>query len=198
MSRKGLIRKVFLFSAIVVLTLAGIWISPYKCIVFKPDFAQIIDVYHGVNIYYNGNNPGNDLRNKTKDGYSLGLKYQCVEFVKRYYYERLNHKMPESYGHAKSYIIPTLADGAFNKQRNLVQYKNGSAYAPKPNDILVFGPSVFNEFGHVAIVESCDNGEVHIVQQNVGCRTREILKIDSSENGVHFKNKRVLGWLHKQ
>ena len=32
------------------------------------------------------------------DGYNMGLRYQCVEFMKRYYLERLGHRMPTRSG----------------------------------------------------------------------------------------------------
>ena len=50
-------------------------------------------------------------RNVTVDGYNLGLKYQCVEFVKRYYYKHYRHKMPNSYGNAKDFFIAQISDG---------------------------------------------------------------------------------------
>ncbi|SUD83261.1 Uncharacterised protein [Stutzerimonas stutzeri] len=53
--------------------------------------------------------------NLSKDGYNLGLRYQCVEFVKRYYFERHGHRMPDTYGHAKSFFDPSLGDGALNE-----------------------------------------------------------------------------------
>ena len=171
--------------------------SPYRCILIKPQYATIIETYNGVHVYYNGNNPGKNLRSTSADGYNLGLKYQCVEFVKRYYYERLNHKMPESYGHAKSFINPTLQDGGLNKQRNLIQHLNGSTVAPKQDDILVFGPSRFNEYGHVAIVVSFNQGRLTVVQQNVGCRTRDKFNVIKKKNGYWVENDRVLGWLRK-
>lgn len=192
------IKIVSLFFAIVVVGAIVLYNSPYKYLIFKPKYAAVIDVYNGVNVYYNGSNPGKDLRSKTADGYNLGQKYQCVEFIKRYYFEKLNHKMPESYGHAKSFIIPSLKDGALNKQRNLVQYKNGSNETPKADDILVFGPSSFNEFGHVAIVVSCNNKKLEVVQQNVRCRSRAKFKIIKKDSGYWVENERVLGWLRKE
>ncbi|MDW5290896.1 hypothetical protein [Formosa sp. PL04] len=57
-------------------------------------------------------------RNTTPDGYNLGLKYQCVEFVKGYYYEHYNHKMPDSYGHAKSFFNSGIKDGKRRNQRD--------------------------------------------------------------------------------
>ncbi len=60
-----------------------------------------LDELNGVAIYYNGGVNTVQGRNLSEDGYNLGLRYQCVEFVKRYYFERYDHRMPDSYGHAK-------------------------------------------------------------------------------------------------
>ena len=69
---------------------------------------QVVDQFNGVNVYYNGQISHVSGRNLTKDGYNLGQKYQCVEFIKRYYYERFKHKMPDSYGHAKDFLMLRL------------------------------------------------------------------------------------------
>lgn len=89
---------------------------------FNSDFSigQRIDSLNGVFVYYNGGVDHVSERNTTTDGYNIGLKYQCVEFVKRYYYEHLNHKMPDSYGHAKDFFDNTVTDGQLNKKRNLI------------------------------------------------------------------------------
>lgn len=99
-----------------------------KKINLNPNYevGQKIDELNGVNIYYNGGVGNVNGRLLTEDGYNLGLKYQCVEFVKRYYYEHLNHKMPDTYGHAKDFFDSSLKDGEKNKQRNLIQYLNPS------------------------------------------------------------------------
>ena len=46
-----------------------------------------LDSLNGVYVYFNGSMRNVSGRNTTPDGYNLGLKYQCVEFVKRYYYK---------------------------------------------------------------------------------------------------------------
>lgn len=43
-----------------------------------------LDSLNGVVVYYNDGMGAVHGRN-TVDGYNVGLKYQCVEFVKRYY-----------------------------------------------------------------------------------------------------------------
>src|SRR5690554_7449178 len=62
-----------------------------------PEVGKAIDSLNNVLVYYNGD-VGTVIGRNTRNGYNLGLKFQCVEFVKRYYYEFYNHEMPDSYG----------------------------------------------------------------------------------------------------
>jgi hypothetical protein len=161
---------------------------------------QQIDRLNGVAVFYNGGVGHSSGRNLAPDGYNLGLKYQCVEFVKRYYYEHLNHKMPDSYGHAKQFFDPALTDGARNTQRDLLQYGNGSESKPRLDDLLVFGPSLLNRYGHVAIVSAATDSEIEIVQQNPGPfgSSRERLRLVSEGGRWRCENGRVMGWLRKE
>lgn len=160
---------------------------------------QKIDSFNGVAVFYNGDVDNVSVRNTTIDGYNLGLKYQCVEFVKRYYYEQLKHKMPDSYGNAKDFFDKNLDDGQKNGKRNLLQFTNPSKTKPKVNDLVVFDRSFFNEFGHVAIISNVSENEVEIIQQNPGAfgDSREIFSLSSNGNRWKIDNKRLLGWLRK-
>lgn len=60
-----------------------------------------IDALNGVPIYFNGGVNTTRGRNLSADGYNLGIRYQCVEFVKRYLFERHQHRMPDALGNAK-------------------------------------------------------------------------------------------------
>lgn len=179
--------------------IAFIGIHSFYC---KNDFTigQKIDSLHGVYVYYNGNVKNISGRSLSKDGYNLGLQYQCVEFVKRYYYEHLNHKMPESYGHAKDFFDSTIKDGERNILRNLTQYTNPSRSKPKVNDIIIFDGSRLNKYGHVGIVSNVKDDEIEIIQQNlVRCgKARSYLKLEYTNNTWKIKNKRVLGRLRKE
>ena len=189
---------VSLFAAIAVLTLAWQaatrinWNSRHRV-------GEEIDRLNGVAVFYNGGVAHSSGRHLAPDGYNLGLKYQCVEFVKRYYYERLHHPMPDAYGHAKSFFAPDLPDGATNQQRGLLQFTNGSATQPRPDDSLVFGPSLLNRFGHVAIISVVTDSEVEIVQQNPGPfrPSRETILLRHENGRWRLENPRVLGWLRK-
>jgi hypothetical protein len=170
-----------------------------------------LDTLHGVPVFYNGGVNHVLERNLAKDGYNLGLKYQCVEFVKRYYYQYLNHKMPDSYGHARSFYDPNIASGAINKQRGLLQFSNNiDAVAAKSTDIeidstpmisdlLVFKPTVLNPYGHVAIVSNVDliQQKLEIIQQNPGpfSPPRESFDLEKANKHWRIKNSSIYGWL---
>lgn len=158
-----------------------------------------IDRLNGVPIYFNGAVDHCGERNVTPDGYNLGLPFQCVEFAKRYYFEHLHHRMPDSYGHAKDFFDASLPDGAHNPKRDLTQYTNGSRTNPQPDDLIVFGPSVLNPYGHVAIVSAADDHFIKIAQQNPGpfSPSRERIVIRFEKGLWKCDSSRVLGWLRK-
>lgn len=159
-----------------------------------------IDEFNGVVVYYNGAINSTSGRITTSDGYNLGLRFQCVEFVKRYYYERLGHKMPNSMGNAKDFFSAEVADGELNRERMLVQYRNGAGSIPASEDLIVFAPWVLNRFGHVAIVTEVGPDFIEVVQQNAGPfgSTRERFPLAYSNGRLHVGNDRVLGWLRRE
>jgi len=159
-----------------------------------------VDNFNGVSVYYNGGVGTVIGRNTTSDGYNLGLKYQCVEFVKRYYYEHLNHKMPESYGHAKDFFDKRLVDGQRNAPRNLTQYENPSKSKPKVDDLLIFDKTASNPYGHVAIVSKVSANKIEIIQQNPGPfgKSRESIRLENKNGNWKINRRLVLGWLRKE
>ena len=169
---------------------------------FNTDYevGQRIDSLNGVIVYFNGGVDNTVGRNTSTDNYNIGLKYQCVEFVKRYYYQYLKHKMPDSYGHAKDFFDKTLSDGEINNKRALMQFTNGSAEKPTINDLIVFGGSLLNKYGHVAIISSVADNEVEIIQQNPGPfgKSRESYSLLKKNDRWHIDNDKVLGWLRKE
>jgi len=187
---------IFCFGIIIGLLIISKYINlnPFRSI------GEEIDTFHNVAVYYNGGVHHVEKRNVTKDGYNLGLQYQCVEFVKRYYYEYLHHKMPDSYGHAKDFFNRNIKDGERNPQRNLIQYTNGSISKPKINDILVFQASWYNSFGHVAIVMDVTENTITIIQQNAGpfSSTRDTYMLIQEQNHWKIDDAKIVGWLRKE
>ncbi|MDP2386947.1 MAG: CHAP domain-containing protein [Bacteroidota bacterium] len=158
---------------------------------------QKLDSLNGVYVYYNGGIDNVEERNTSPDGYNIGLKYQCVEFVKRYYYEFYKHKMPDSYGNAKDFFNASVKDGQLNKQRELLQYKNPSLSKPEIGDLIVLDGHAGNRYGHVAIVSMVYQDAIEIIQQNPGpfADSRALYSFEKSDLGYKIKNERVLGWL---
>lgn len=156
-----------------------------------------LDTFNGVAVYYNGGINVTSGRRTTPDGYNLGLKFQCVEFVKRYYHARFGHRMPQSMGHAKSFFAPGVPDGQMNRERRLLQFHNGAGAAPQPEDLVVFAPWVFNPYGHVAIVSDVGPDHVEVIQQNPGPfgSTRERYPLVRDASGARIAHDRLLGWL---
>ena len=193
-------RWAYLLLGLIILSFGGIWI--FKKYNFNTDFSvgQPIDNLNGVYVYYNGGVDHVKGRNTTADGYNLGLKYQCVEFVKRYYYEHLKHKMPDSYGHAKDFFDKTLKDGQKSKKRDLTQFTNSSDTKPKIDDLIIFEGTTFNKYGHVAIISNVTDKEIEIIQQNPGPynKSRETFKLDNTDGKWEIKNNQILGWLRKE
>ncbi len=159
-----------------------------------------VDTLNGVIVYYNGAVSHVDGRNVSSDGYNLGLKWQCVEFVKRYYYEYHQHKMPDSYGHAVDFFDPALDHGAYNKRRGLFQYQLPGTEKPEEGDLIVFDKTYGNAYGHVAIISRVDSGEVEIVQQNPGPlgSSRDVYRLDHQNGKWILRSSTVLGFLRKK
>lgn len=195
-----ILNKKFIFgSLLTTLLLTSYGIINHTNVFRSCEPGDKIDSLNNVYVYYNGNSSSIRGRNVSKDGYNIGLKYQCVEFVKRYYYEFYNHKMPNSYGHAKDFFNSNLKDGQYNSDRALFQYSNASMVKPEVGDLLIFGPTAFNAFGHVAIVSVVYEDEIEIIQQNSGSfsASREEFDLILEEDRWRIKNDRVLGWLRK-
>ena len=161
---------------------------------------KVIDSYKGVKVYYNGHVGNVSGRNTTRDGYNLGLKYQCVEFAKRFYYEAHKHKMPDSYGHAKDFFDLSIPQGGYNKARGMYQYRNGGPEPPRPDDLVIIGGSSKNKFGHLFIVTEVTDGAVEFIQQNPGAgnpsRGRFPLKYENGNYSIDADY--IGGWLRIQ
>jgi len=163
------------------------------------EVGQPIDSLSGVVVYYNGGVAQTKDRNLSKDGYNIGIRWQCVEFIKRFYLEFLNHKMPNSYGHAKDFFDKKIKDGKFNRDRNLIQYSNPSKTKPRIYDVVIFDGHKNNPYGHVAIISKVNENNIEIIQQNMGTfgSSRENLELVLKNGFWEIKHGRLIGRLSK-
>jgi surface antigen len=151
-----------------------------------------VDSFNGVSVYYNGTSAGIHGVHYTSDGYDLGIKWQCVEFVRRYYLEVYGHKMPSDFGNAVDYYDESVPHGECNYSRGLIQFKNNGVSTPSSGDIIVFDGG----YGHVAIVTSANIRTIQFIQQNVNKKSRGEIIICKSIQELQFQSDSSdLGWL---
>lgn len=183
-----------------ILGILSFWFLKNLNLNWKYHIGEEIDSFNGIIVYHNGGVNNDSGRNISKTGYNVGLKYQCVEFVKRYYLEYLKHEMPDSYGHAKSFYDKTLKDNVLNKKRNLIQFSNPSVKRPEINDIIIFDSNIFNKYGHVAIITEVSDSSIEIIQQNSGAfgNSRKKIKIEKGQVKWNILDNSVLGRLRKK
>ncbi len=192
-------KKLGIFLAVVLIAVALLLLQR-RTHFFNPfTYGQKIDSLHGVYVYYNGAVSNTRGRSRGKDGYNIGLRYQCVEFVKRYYYEYYHHKMPDPSGNAIDFFDRNLNDGAFNKDRGLNQFRNPSLSKPQSGDLMIFDATTTNRYGHVAIVARVEDDQVEIIQQNPGqyASSRATFDLKLEAGKYRIGNKRIMGWLRK-
>jgi surface antigen len=160
----------------------------------KPVLGEKVDSYKGVAVFNNGEEYVKSYgKNYSSDGYYYGHKWQCVEFIKRFYYEVKKHRMPNVYGNAKDFFDVKTPHGALNKARGLIQYINGGNVKPESDDIIVFNDT---KYGHVAIVTEVGKDYIEVIQQNVYGVSREkyVMKVSNGKYTIGIKRKPA-GWL---
>jgi hypothetical protein len=148
---------------------------------------DVVDSWRGIPVRANGI-PYNRShgRHVGPDGYYYGRKWQCVEFVKRFYYDRHAHVFPDGMGHAKSFFDPDIPHGSLNPTRGLIQFINGYGEAPRVDDLLVWTEGTY---GHVAVVSKAGGHFIEVVQQNVKEGSRMRLHLAPEGEGY-----RISGW----
>lgn len=128
-------------------------------------FGTLLGSFNGVNAYSNCNANFDYSTVVTypnyynfETGINTGLKYQCVEFVNRYYkiVYGLDLKSKGVFGNANSYFSNANSAG-------LSSYPNGGSVSPQVGDILC---SNGGSYGNVAIIKNVNANSIDVIQQN--------------------------------
>jgi len=196
---KSIYKKIVILIMIISLIGGGVYISNkiHQSSLDKANgIGKVLDSYKEVDVFYNGEDYSeNHGKNYSKDGYYYGYKWQCVEYIKRFYYEAKNHKMPDVYGNAKDFFDDKVENGKLNEKRGLIQYKNGEDEKPRIDDILVFTDTTY---GHIVIVSEVGDNFIEVIQQNMGSLARDRFELIYKEGKYFVGGKRVpAGWLRK-
>lgn len=163
--------------------------------VTAPQKGDILDSWRGVEVVHNGKPYWKSQgRHFAESGYYYGKKWQCVEYIKRFFYDALGHEMPDVMGHANSFFNPEIPHGGINTQRGLIQFRNGLDEPPRPDDLLVWR---YGTYGHVAIVTRVEREAIQVIQQNVVQGTRQWLprRKEADHEWIGSPGWTPAGWL---
>lgn len=168
----------FVFLFIVSINLLGV------------DYGTKVGEFNSVPAYSNGTTSFVSSDYNNYNGINTGMKWQCVEFVNRYYAKvyNMNLKDTEIYGNANTYFQNA-------GQAGLKTYANGGTTAPEVGDIIC---SNGGTYGHVGIVRSVSTNSITVIHQNWSNSTADNEKVLSrSGNNVGTFNSTypVQGWV---
>lgn len=138
---------------------------------------------------------------KSNDGH-IGTgcgRWQCVEYIKRFYLDAMGINLWEPIGIARNYWdeYEDTANYGYLQNSGLQKCANDFTRQLKPGDILVFNTY---PYGHVAIVTDVkeNSNQVSIIEQNYRADDypeRSLLL--QTQNGKHrIDDDSILGWLH--
>lgn len=156
---------------------------------------RVLDTEQGIPIYAPvAQSCGTKDEHRAEDGYLFGNKWISTEFVRRYYYQVHNFKMPDDLASAKSFFDPAIQQGAINPKPGLIQFQNGLDEIPMAGDLMVF---LEGECGHIGVVTEVSENCVVIAQQNAEEeKTRETLKLHHADGGWKVEGSRSpAAWL---
>jgi len=133
----------------------------------------------------------------SQTNFNYGLKWQCVEFINRYYKQIYDKDITVKGGNAKDYWTLASDKGLDKYANGPNNAPDGSTSPPQVGDIIV---SQGNPVGHVAIVKQIDSKGVHVAQQNwdEGPFDQDyVLTINLASNTVNgfSAGYQVTGWL---
>jgi glutathionylspermidine amidase/synthetase len=142
------------------------------------------------------------------DGIYMGMKWQCVEFARRWLYANLGWVFDDV---AMAYDIFRLQSGLVisdGSRLPLHSFRNGSRRRPEPGAMLIWNEGGhFTTTGHVAIITDVGDGSVRIAEQNFEHRkwqddrrwSRELVMTVSESGEIHIDgggdNAAILGWV---
>lgn len=136
-----------------------------KCV---SKFGTVIGVNNNVEAYSNCNDGCIskefhfiDLPNKKK--IFTGLKWQCVEYARRYLILSNNITFGDIDSAYQIYDLKT-ASSVYDSKRTFkfMGYPNGSKEPPKKNDLLIFKKTKDSPYGHVAVITNVNLSERYI------------------------------------
>jgi glutathionylspermidine amidase/synthetase len=120
-----------------------------------PAFGTLLGSYQGVDAYSNFRSETNGINyeyENYQDGIYTGLKYECVEYARRFLITRKNLTFESLPCALDIWHLNFLLDINTENQVLLKRIQNGSKCEPIEGDLLIYRKNSIAEYGHVAII----------------------------------------------
>jgi len=122
----------------------------------KVDYGYYVGEFSSVEAKSNGSTGYVSNEYNSYNDYNTGMKWQCVEYVNRYYLQIYSKQIRIAGRNANDYYQNAT-------ERGLVAYPNDGSEPPQVGDIIV---SEYGSTGHVAIVREVNADKIYVIQQN--------------------------------
>ncbi|EAN88749.1 trypanothione synthetase [Trypanosoma cruzi] len=95
-----------------------------------------------------------------------GFKYQCVEFARRWLFERKSLVLPDVDWAVHIFNLKEVSDARTGKPVRCVAIRNGTAAKPVVDSLLIYPSDDYSPVGHVAAITEVGDKWVRIADQN--------------------------------
>jgi len=160
-------------------------ISQFKS---SKSYEDYVGSFNGVNSYSNGSTSNVSNNYNYSTGINTGMKWQCVEYVNRYYYVIYNQNIRVAGHNANDYFNNAT-------QHGLDAHLNNGTAKPQVGDLLC---SNGGGYGHVAIVREVGSNYINVIHQNWSNSSSDNSKTISLNGNIvsaFGTNYPVIGWL---
>jgi len=159
----------------------------------KP-FGTPLGSVNGVTAYSSYSPPGPDAPNLMKNMFT-GLKWQCVEFARRYLIVRHGITFQDVENAYDLFSVQQFLRVESNEPVSAYTHMNGAAKAPAVDSLLIYSQE-WHGTGHVAVITQVTDHTIVVAEQNrdnISC----VRCIPCSMSGGRFTilDNYVIGWV---
>jgi len=131
-------------------------------------FGEILGVsIDNVIAYSNGNDSFYSGESNYFRGVYSGLKWQCVEYARRWILTTKNATFESIEGAKDLWTRVNFIENIYTKKkRKLIRHENGSTIKPMKNSFLIYPQQNQMPFGHVAVIHQVLTKSIRIGEQN--------------------------------
>jgi hypothetical protein len=123
-------------------------------------------------------------------GIVYGIKYECVEFARRYYIQKFHVTFPQVENAYELFDLKYVIDLRSKKKIRVHVIPNSDRVLPEPGDMIIWKPEgQYHTTGHVAIMKEIVNRSIVTIAEQNG-------KTSSGHRNIRIHHPGILGWIH--